>query len=142
MQKELRLYFLCGQNRCRSQIAEAFAKYFATDHVIVNSAGLDPSPLHPLTIEAMNEVGIDISMQESKKINMKTFLSANVIVKLCEDIQERCPIVPFGIRNEPWNINDPLSGTNPTLEDVRHVREQIKQKVIILLQSYQAYEPE
>ncbi|MGG2196467.1 arsenate reductase ArsC [Paenibacillus validus] len=142
MQNELRLYFLCGQNRCRSQMAEAFARHCATDKVFIDSAGLDPSPLHPLTIEAMNEVGIDISQQQSKKINMKIFLASDVIVKLCEDIQERCPIVPFRIRNEQWNIRGPLSGSSPTLDDVRKAREEIKQKVTILLQSYNAYAPD
>lgn len=138
MQRELRLYFLCGQNRCRSQIAEAYAKHFGAEHVIVDSAGLDSMPLHPLTIAVMNEDGIDISSNLSKRIDMKTFMAANVIVKLCEDIQERCPIVPFAIRNEQWNIQDPLGEPNESIDTVRLARDEIKQKVIHLLQNYNA----
>ncbi|OXS54971.1 hypothetical protein B1A99_24640 [Cohnella sp. CIP 111063] len=138
-ERALQVYFLCGQNRCRSQMAEAFAKHYGDPGIIVDSAGLDPSPLHFLTVEAMKEIGIDVSVQTSKRIDMKVFLSATVIVKLCEDIQEKCPIVPFGIRNEQWNIQDPLAQEVPSIQDVRKARDEIKHKVIHLLQQYQAY---
>ncbi|WP_372633132.1 arsenate reductase ArsC [Cohnella sp.] len=137
--RTLRLYFLCGQNRCRSQMAEALAKHYGYPGIIVDSAGLDPSPLHPLTVEVMKEIGVDISEQTSKRIDMKVFLAATVIIKLCEDIQEKCPIVPFGIRNEQWNIRDPLAQVSPSIQDVRRARDEIKEKVIHLLQQYQAY---
>ncbi len=119
-------------------MAEAFVKSLGNPNIIVESAGLDPHPLHPLTVEAMNEIGIDLSGYTSKKIDMKVFLAATVIIKLCEDVQERCPIVPFGIRNEQWNIPDPLGSTPPTLEDVRKARDEIKEKVHTLLNQYSA----
>ncbi|MFC4597789.1 arsenate reductase ArsC [Cohnella hongkongensis] len=140
-EKDLRIYFLCGQNRCRSQMAEAFAKHYGSPSVVADSAGLDPSPLHPLTVEAMREIGLDVSEQISKRIDMKVFLSATVIVKLCEDIQEKCPIVPFGIRNEQWNVADPLAQAAPSIQDVRKARDEIKSKVIHLLQQHQACNP-
>lgn len=138
MKRELRIYFLCGQNRCRSQIAEAYAKQFASEKVIINSAGLEPSPVHPLTIEVMREENIDISNTEAKKINMKTFLDSTVVVKLCKDIKEKCPVVPFGIRNEQWNLRDPLAQEQPSIDAVREVRDEIKGKVVELLQRYNA----
>ncbi|MEF3312083.1 arsenate reductase ArsC [Paenibacillus sp. GYB004] len=132
--KAARFYFLCGQNRCRSQIAEAFAKYYGGEHIVVESAGLEPSnTLHPFTIEVMQEVGIDLSQNVSKKIDMNFFISANAIVKLCEQVVERCPIVPFHIRNEEWNITDPLAIEGCTLQDVRAARDEIREKVIGLL---------
>lgn len=127
------IYFLCAQNRCRSQMAEAFAKFYGGDRVIVQSAGLDPSEeIHPLTVEAMREVGVDISQSTCKKINMKFFLDSNVIVKLCEQIVERCPIVPFKIMNVNWDIHDPLANGG-SLEEVRKARDEIRDKVIDLL---------
>lgn len=52
--KATHIYFLCGQNRCRSQMAEAFAKHYGGEHVVVESAGLEPvETLHPFTIEVM-----------------------------------------------------------------------------------------
>jgi arsenate reductase len=139
MGQKLQFYFLCGQNRCRSQMAEAFAQFYGHTEVIVHSAGLNPSDIHPLTVQAMKEIGIDISNHHSKKIDMKIFLSSTVIVKLCDGISERCPVVPFGIRNEQWSINDPLDGENPSIESVRAVRDEIKQKVISLLHHYNAH---
>lgn len=135
MKREVkRIYFLCGQNRCRSQMAEAFAKFYGGDHVVVESAGLNPSEeVHPYTIEAMREVGIDLSQHVCKKIDMKVFLASNAIVKLCEQIVERCPIVPFKIMNVEWNIPDPLAVDGGSLEDVKRARDEIREKVIGLL---------
>jgi len=138
LKPSLRIYFLCGENRCRSQIAEAYAKLMAKDDVIVDSAGLHPSEIHPLTLSVMNEVGIDLGGHYSKKIDMKTFIASKIVVKMCEDIKEKCPVVPFGIRNVQWNIEDPLSETPPQLEKVRLIREEIKLKVHDLLAQYNA----
>lgn len=134
-EKQTRVYFLCIQNRCRSQIAEAFARHYAGDRIIAESAGLDASEIHPWTVEVMKEAGIDISTNVSKKINMKTFVASNAIVKLCEQVTERCPIVPFGIMNVEWNIKDPLSDGG-TIEDVRRARDEIEEKVIDLLKGF------
>ncbi|RKN85976.1 arsenate reductase ArsC [Paenibacillus ginsengarvi] len=132
--KVTQIYFLCGQNRCRSQMAEAFAKHYGGERVVVESAGLEPSNmLHPFTIEVMREVGIDLSQNVCKKIDMKFFISANAIVKLCEQVVERCPIVPFNIMNVEWNITDPLAIDGGTIQDVRRARDEIQEKVIDLL---------
>lgn len=138
MKPSLRIYFLCGENRCRSQIAEAYVKLMAKDNVIVDSAGLNPSEIHPLTLSVMNEVGIDTGGHYSKKIDMKTFIASTIVVKMCEEIKEKCPVVPFGIRNVQWNIEDPLAETPPELEKVRLIREEIKLKVHDLLTQYNA----
>lgn len=132
MEQPIRLYFLCIQNRCRSQIAEAFAKHYGGEHIIVESAGLETGAIHPYTIEVMKEVGIDISSKNSKQINMKTFMQSKVIIKLCEQVNEKCPIVPFAIKNVQWDIVDPLTHMG-RLEDVRAARNEIELKVIELL---------
>lgn len=129
----VRIYFLCIQNRCRSQIAEAFAKHYGGNKVIVESAGLEESDIHPLTIQVMREIGIDVSAHYSKKLDMKAFMNSNIVVKLCEQLNERCPIVPFGIRNVEWNISDPLSES--TIEAVRAARDEIEGKVKELLEN-------
>jgi arsenate reductase len=132
--KAARIYFLCNQNRCRSQMAEAFAKHYGGDHVVAESAGLEPADtLHPFTIEVMREAGIDLSQHVCKRIDMKTFISSNAIVKLCEQVAERCPIVPFNIMNVEWSIADPLATDGDTLQAVREARENIRDKVIELL---------
>ncbi|MRN52733.1 arsenate reductase ArsC [Paenibacillus monticola] len=129
--RPVRLYFLCIQNRCRSQIAEAYAKHYGGENVIAESAGLETGDVHPYTIEVMKEVGIDISHEISKTIDMKTFMQSNVIVKLCEQLNEKCPVVPFAIKNVQWNVADPLAQQG-RLEEVRAARDEIRLNVIEL----------
>lgn len=131
MKKPVRFYFLCIQNHCRSQIAEAFAKHYGGEHVIVESAGLEPHDIHPLTLEVMRVVGIKLPGNTSKKIDMKYFIASNVIVKLCQQVADRCPIVPFGITSVDSDIEDPLLSNN--IQSVRHTRDTIQKKVIELL---------
>lgn len=66
IKKPVRIYFLCIQNRCRSQIAEAFAKHYGGEHVIVESAGLEPHDIHPLTLEVMSQFDIHVTQYKSK----------------------------------------------------------------------------
>lgn len=121
MNKPLRLYFLCVQNRCRSQIAEAFANHYGGEDVLAESAGIESSSVHPLTIQVMKEAGIDISANVSKTIDMKTFMNADMVVKTCQTVHERCPVVPFGIRSVQWEIPDPVpkDGSAGNIEDFR-----------------------
>ncbi|OFW82083.1 MAG: hypothetical protein A2201_08980 [Alicyclobacillus sp. RIFOXYA1_FULL_53_8] len=117
-------------------MAEAFARKYGGDGVFASSAGVDGAKdIHPMTIEVMKEVGIDISQNQSKTINMKTFVGSDVIVKLCEEANERCPIVPFGIQNEQWNIQDPMpsEGSGSDIEQFRRARDEIEKLVQGLL---------
>lgn len=131
MTRPIRIYFLCMQNRCRSQIAEAYAKHYAGPNIVVQSAGLESGEIHPFTIEVMREEGLELSGQYAKTMDMKSFMGANVIVKLCEQLKERCPVVPFGIQNHQWDIPDPLPGGG--IAEVRKARDVIKRKVLELL---------
>jgi arsenate reductase (thioredoxin) len=134
MDKPLRMYFLCAHNRCRSQMAEAFANHYAGDKVSASSAGVEESAIHPLTIEVMKEVGIDISDQQSKRIDMKAFISSQIVIKLCEQVNEKCPIVPFGIMNVQWDIPDPTPNLGEgSIEEFRVIRDLIKKSVLQLL---------
>jgi len=102
----------------------------------VSSAGVDGAKdIHPMTIDVMKEIGIDISRNKSKTINMKTFVGSDVIVKLCEEANERCPIVPFGIQNEQWDIQDPMprEGSESDIEQFRRARDEIETLVKGLL---------
>lgn len=138
--KPIRIYFLCIHNRGRSQMAEAFAKRYGGDHVIVESAGIEESTLHPLTVEVMHEIGYDLSDHYSKRIDMNSFMKANVVVKLCEQLKERCPVVPFGIKSVEWNLPDPLNVGD--MGEIRVVRDEIETKVKELLQSLGALRTE
>ncbi|MBP3962586.1 arsenate reductase ArsC [Paenibacillus lignilyticus] len=136
MRKPLSIYFLSIHSRCRTQMAEAFAKHFAGEQILVNSAGVEESEIHPLAIAVMKEDGIDISAYLPKRIDMKIFTSSNIVVKLCEKANERCPVVPFEILNIQWEIPDPTrkNGEQGSIEEFRAVRDEIKEKVLQLLQ--------
>ena len=131
MKKPIRIYFICIQNRCRSQIAEAYAKHFGGSNVIVHSAGLEAGEIHPFTLQVMKEEGIDLRGHVSKPIDHQLFMRANVVVKLCEQVKERCPSIPYGIQNVQWDIPDPLPSGN--VVDVRAARDEIKRHVLELL---------
>ncbi|MHA1267732.1 MAG: arsenate reductase ArsC [Candidatus Helarchaeota archaeon] len=69
-----KILFLCSQNSCRSQMAEGLLRHFAGNHFEVFSAGIEPAPeIHPLAVEVMREIGIDISQQQPNFYNRFTF---------------------------------------------------------------------
>ena len=132
----LQLYFLCEQNSCRSQMAEAWANYYGGDRVVARSAGLLPAAVHPLAIEAMQEVGIDISQAAAKPIDRPFFVSSSVVVNVCRLDKEQCPPVPFGIASKQWNVNDPCVLDRYDVEAFRRTRDEIRNLVLGLLQEF------
>lgn len=99
--------FLCTGNSCRSQMAEGWLRHLAGDHFTAHSAGLNPTALNPLAVEAMREVGIDISAQHSK--NVIDFLGQHFpyIITVCDRARDACPIFPGISFREHWPIDDP-----------------------------------
>ncbi|MEC0145901.1 arsenate reductase/protein-tyrosine-phosphatase family protein [Paenibacillus alginolyticus] len=130
------IYFLCYHNRCRSQMAEAFAKHYSNGFLVIESAGIEPLDIHPLTIDVMKEVGIDISKHVSKKINFKTFTHSNCIINIGNRIIERSTVVTlgqsFGIYSEHWDIHNPIpmDETQAEISNFRNVRDAIEQEVL------------
>ena len=130
--KKKKIMFLCTANSCRSQMAEGFAKKFGKDLIEVYSAGLMTAGVHRRAIAVMKEVGIDISKQDSKEIDEELLRQMDIIITLCVNAEEYCPITPPGIKRIHWPIKDPV-GTIGTEEDIlkefRRARDEIKEKV-------------
>ena len=87
-----RVLFLCTGNSARSQMAEAILRVYGGGRFEVHSAGLSPRPINHLAVEAMQEMGIDISSQKSKDV--KTYLGNvrfNYVVTLCHEAEQQCP---------------------------------------------------
>lgn len=127
-----RILILCTGNSARSQMAEAFMRKAVGDEFEVHSAGLDPRPIHPLTIQVMREVGIDIGDQYAK--NVKSLLGQHFtyLITVCSNAEERCPIFPGVIYRMYWPFEDPaaVEGTEPEkLAKFREVRDQINLKI-------------
>jgi arsenate reductase (thioredoxin) len=122
------ILFLCVHNAGRSQMAAAFAREMGRDDVVVHSAGSDPSEnLNPAVVEAMEEVGLDISRESPKRLTEEMGRRADVIVTMgCGDA---CPVY-FGKRYEDWELEDPR---DKDLYTVRRIRDEIRTRVRALV---------
>src|ERR1041384_2942056 len=127
--------FVCIHNSARSQMAEAFLNQICPEEFEAYSAGLEPGKLNPIVVEAMQEIGIDISRNQTKAVfdmvkSGKTF--AYVITVCDETSAERCPIFPGVTTRLHWFFPDPASfrgSREARLEHTRHVRGLIADKV-------------
>ena len=129
------ILFLCVANSARSQMAEGLARQILGDKAEVSSAGSQPKPVVACAVDAMAEIGIDISRQTSKPIEDIDFSKIDLVVTLCTD--EVCPILPSGARRLHWPIADPgLPDPSATAEDRRvrfaAARDQLKARIEIL----------
>ncbi len=100
------IYFLCTGNSCRSQMAEGFAKKYLPDWE-VKSAGIEAHGLNPNAVKAMAEVGVDITNQTSDIIDETILNYSTLIVTLCGDAADKCPMTPPHIMREHWGFDDP-----------------------------------
>lgn len=113
-----RILFLCVANSARSQMAEGLARHLLGDQATVMSAGSTPSRVNPYAVEAMAEIGIDISGQHSKSVDDIDPAGLALVVTLCAE--EVCPVLPGRVQRLHWPIADPAS-SDPALtpDDLR-----------------------
>ena len=118
--------FVCVENAGRSQIAEGFFKKYAPKGFQVQSAGTKPvSQINPIVVEAMREVGIDISHQKSKEISDEMMRSSDPILNMgCMD-KSFCPTL-FLSKVIEWNLPDPKG---KSIEKLREIRDEIEERV-------------
>jgi len=129
-----RVLFLCTGNSARSQMAEAFLRKYGGDQFEALSAGLDPKGLNPLTVQAMQEVGIDVSGQKSKGVG--EFLGKvlfQYLITVCDDAERNCPTTWPGVsKREHWSFEDPAAfegSDEEKLAKFRQVRDQIETRI-------------
>ncbi|HXD01052.1 MAG TPA: arsenate reductase ArsC [Verrucomicrobiae bacterium] len=127
--------FVCIHNSARSQMAEAFLKEMCGAEFAAHSAGIEPGRLNPIVVEAMREIGIDISGNQTKTVadminSGKTF--AYVITVCDETSAERCPIFPGVTKRLHWGFPDPSAfqgAPEQKLARTREVRDAIRRKI-------------
>ena len=130
-----KIYFLCTGNSCRSQMAEGFAKELLDSSWEVKSAGIETHGLNPLAVEVMSEVGIDISHNHSKLIDTNYLSQCDLVVTLCGDARDRCPMTPPTVKKLHWPLQDPAQARGTKEQKLvvfREVRDQIKKEVLNL----------
>ena len=130
-----RVLFVCIHNSARSQMAEAFLNQICGEEFEAHSAGLEPGKLNPIVVEAMREIGMDISGNPAKAV-FDMFKSGKIfayVITVCDEASaEGCPIFPGVTRRLHWSFPDPSSmqGTHEEkLAKTREVRDTIKAKI-------------
>ena len=101
-----KLLFLCTGNSCRSQMAEGIAEKLLSN-IIIESAGTEAHGVNPIAVKVMNEISISISHQKSKKIDFDKIEEFNIIITLCGDAKDKCPIFNSKTKHIHWEIEDP-----------------------------------
>ena len=121
---------LCTGNSCRSHLAEGILRRAAGDLIEVASAGSNPSGhVHPMAIQVMQEIGIDISAHRYK--HMSEFLTRSVatVITVCGNADQACPMFPGQLNRHHWPFDDPAHATGNDEERLavfRRVRDEIQ----------------
>lgn len=108
-ERPLRVLFLCTHNSARSQLAEGILRATAGDGVTVFSAGSQPGGVHPLAVRAAQELGYDISQQESKHMDQFAGQPFDYVITVCDQVREVCPVFPDGPVQIHWSFPDPAA---------------------------------
>jgi len=129
------ILFVCIHNSARSQMAEAFVNQICGHQFEAHSAGLEPGKLNPIVVEAMREIGIDISGNRTKSVSemLKSGKSFAYVITVCDETSaERCPLFPGVTVRLHWGFPDPsgLQGSHADkLARTRQIRDAIKAKI-------------
>jgi arsenate reductase len=127
-----RVLFLCTGNSCRSQMAEGWARALIGDRVDALSAGVEAHGLNPRAVRVMQEAGVDISGQRSRTLEQLGTVVPDLVVTVCDNAAERCPVFPGRTAKVHHAFRDPAraQGTDDEVMAVfREVRDEIREFV-------------
>jgi len=128
----MKILFLCTGNSCRSQMAEGWARVLKSDSIDACSAGVEARGLDSRAVQAMTEVSVDISEHQSKRVDELSGLTFDVVITVCDNAREFCPVFPGKTRVIHVGFEDPpylarfATTEEEAMEHYRHVRDQIK----------------
>ena len=130
-----RVLFLCTGNPARSQMAAGWLRHLAGDRFKVFSAGTHPVGLNPGSVEAMVEVGVDISHYWSK--NASEFLAHpfDYVITVCDRAKESCPRWPGAVRLIHWSFDDPAAVTE-SAEQRRQVFRRVRDEIAVCIREF------
>jgi arsenate reductase len=131
-----KVLFLCTENACRSQMAEGLVNHDLAGEVRAFSAGVRPTRVNPRAIRAMAELGIDISGHSSKSVEDLAGQNFDLVITVCDQAQEQCPIFPGPTEVLHVGFPDPAKATGSEEEIMavfRQVRDDMRATLIPLL---------
>ena len=132
----LKVLFLCTENACRSQMAEGLVNRDLAGRLQAFSAGVRPSRVNPRAIQVMAEIGIDISHQRSKSVDDLAGERFDLVITVCDQAAEQCPMFPGGTEIMHVSFPDPARATGTEEEIIgafRRVRDDLRGKLVPLL---------
>ena len=132
MPERSRVLFLCTHNSARSQMAEGLLRHMAGDRFEAMSAGTEATHVRPLAVQAMEEIGVDISGQESKTLARYLQEPFDYVITVCDDANEACPFFPGAQSRLHWSFEDPsrVEGSEEErLAVFRSVRDRICERI-------------
>ncbi len=122
---------LCTGNSCRSQIAEAYLRHFATGRARIYSAGIETHGVNPRAIACMKADGIDISGHTSNNIDEYREIDFDLIITVCDNAREHCPHFPSKAARFHYNFPDPAKALG--------TEEEIEQQFVVVRQMIKIY---
>ncbi len=121
---------LCTGNSCRSHLAEGILRAAAGEIIEVASAGSKPAGyVHPLAIQVMNEIGIDLEGHHSKHLNEFLNRPVETVITVCGNADQVCPMFPGQVNRYHWGFEDPAHATGTEAEQLlvfRRIRDEIR----------------
>lgn len=139
--KRKRVLFLCTGNSCRSQMAEGWARHFHSSCLEASSAGVEKHGMNENAIKVMKEAGVDISFQESKLLKELPDMNFDLVITVCGNANERCPVFPGKTKVVHVPFDDPpamaknIEDNHQKFDCYRKVCDQIKNFVESRLKS-------
>lgn len=132
MSDKKRVLILCTGNSARSQMAEGLLREIGSGRLEVESAGVIASFVRPQAIEAMKQIGIDITNHRSKSVEEFVGQEFDFVITVCDNAKENCPVFPGRTKRIHWSFDDPAEATGDDaakLAVFRRVRDEIKEKL-------------
>lgn len=132
-----KILVLCTGNSCRSQIAEAYLRYFAKDKAVIYSAGIETHGVNPKAIAVMQEDGLDITAHTSNHVDEYRSIDFDYVLTVCDNAKEYCPFFPGAAKKFHYNFPDPAKATGTASEikeQFRYTRDLIKDYCLELVQ--------
>jgi arsenate reductase (thioredoxin) len=127
-----RVLFVCTHNSARSQMAEGLLRHLAGERFEAHSAGTEATHVRPLAIRVMDEIGIDVSGQESKTLDRYVGERFDYVITVCDEANEACPFLPGAKNRLHWSFEDPSQATgseDERLKVFQRVRDEIRERI-------------
>ncbi len=115
-------------------MAEGLLRHYGRGKYPVSSAGTDPTQVHPMTVEVMEEIGIDLSGHRSKHVDDLLKESFDVIITTCDDARDQCPVYPGEGERLHWGLDDP-AGAKGSREDRLDAFRRVRDRLIELIRA-------